>query len=111
MLQGGDGDIALIHFTILRIDLLQVQVSVQNGAGQFEVAVPPAAGTTFCDGQAHEIIVEKVKAKVTVKIDSLPPKSAERKGASSVDTPDTAFFGGLPGKSSFTSFALFVFFI
>ena len=71
---------------------------MQNGAGQFEVAVPPASGTTFCDGKPHEILVVKDKSKVTVTVDSLPSKSASKTGSISVDTPDTAYFGGIPGK-------------
>ena len=74
-----------------------MQVSVQNGAGQFEVSVPPAPGSTFCDGKAHEIDVVKKNDKVTVTVDNLPSKSASKTGSISVDAGDTAYFGGIPG--------------
>lgn len=92
-----------MNFIILTNLSLQIQVSCQNGAGQFEVFIQPAPGTSFCDGQAHEIVVDKNRDKITVTVDSLPSKSASRKGSTSVDTKDTAYFGGIPSKEAFES--------
>ena len=77
-----------------------MQVSVQNGAGQFEVIIPPAPGSSFCDGKFHDILVDKANDKVTVTVDSLPSKSASKLGSTSVDAGGNAYIGGIPGKTS-----------
>ena len=39
---------------------------------------------------------------MTVTIDSLPSKSASKKGSISVDAGDTAYLGGIPGRTCHT---------
>jgi len=92
--------IAKNNFDYLTVELHkgEVQVSVQNGAGQFEVIIPPAPGSSFCDGKLHDILVDKANDKVTVTVDSLPSKSASKSGSTSVDAGGNAYIGGIPAS-------------
>eukprot|EP00795_Rhopilema_esculentum_P007719 gene7718-13549_t len=90
------------QYDYLGIELIkgEVHVAVQNGAGSYKTSVAPEPWTKVCDGKAHEISIVKEGRKVTVTVDSMPPKVVTGPGgSSSVDTGnELAYFGGISSR-------------
>lgn len=73
---------------------------MNNGGGPFTAKVMPKAGTTFCDGAAHTITVEKAGIVAKVTVDALPSVSVTGpKGVTSADTKGVVYLGGIPSKN------------
>ncbi|VDP19186.1 unnamed protein product [Soboliphyme baturini] len=89
-------------------DFLTLQVidgalifTVNNGAGPEHVKLNLKRKNLFCDGHWHTIRIYKVKNFLTVGVDNVNSHTQMKKRkASTTDTKDPLYLGGVPGNFS-----------
>ncbi|XP_013408769.1 laminin subunit alpha isoform X2 [Lingula anatina] len=96
----------IMSVTSQRGDYLAVQmingsliVNVNNGGGEITAKYTPPdnARNTMCNGEWHEVKIQKAKNVVALTVDGLFVAPAfGKQGQSSTDTNDPLYFGGVP---------------
>ncbi|XP_038056998.1 laminin subunit alpha-2-like [Patiria miniata] len=97
--QGARGD----YLSLEMVDGV-LYLCCENGGGQIVATYVPPEGTFFpCDGNWHDILVEKTKNLLTLTVDGEPGEPGLGSyNFPSADTTAPLFFGGIPDGASHT---------
>ncbi|XP_038057388.1 laminin subunit alpha-like isoform X2 [Patiria miniata] len=97
--QGARGD----YLSLEMVDGV-LNLRCENGGGQIVATYVPPEGTFFlCDGNWHDILVEKTENELMLTVDGEPgEQGVGSENAIAADTRDPLYFGGIPDGADHT---------